>query len=78
MKNLNSIERRPPVTTEHDDAPLQPSSQAALYTFARAAGAQVLPLALVTSTMRQTEQELEIRVADGTADALRALDANWA
>ena len=48
---------------------------AALYTFARSAGAQVLCLAHVTNTMGQTEQDFEKGAADGTADALRILEA---
>jgi uridine phosphorylase len=48
---------------------------AALYTFARAAGAQVLCLAHVTNTMGRTEQDFEKGEADGTADALRVLEA---
>ena len=48
---------------------------AALYTFARTAGTQVLCLAHVTNTMGQTEQDFEKGDADGTADALRVLEA---
>jgi uridine phosphorylase len=48
---------------------------AALYTFAHTAGAQVLCLAHVTNTMGQTEQDFEKGEADGTADALRVLEA---
>jgi len=47
---------------------------AALYAFARAAGAQVLCLAHVTNTMGQAEQDFEKGEADGTADALRVLE----
>jgi uridine phosphorylase len=48
---------------------------AALYAFARAAGAQVLCLAHVTNTMGQTERDFEKGEADGTADALHVLEA---
>lgn len=48
---------------------------AALYSFARATGAQVLCLAHVTNTMGQTEQDFEKGEADGTADALHVLEA---
>ena len=48
---------------------------AALYAFARAASVQVLCLAHVTNTMGQTEQDFEKGEADGTADALRVLEA---
>jgi uridine phosphorylase len=48
---------------------------AALYTFARAAGVQVLCLAHVTNTMGLTEQDFEKGEADGTSDALRVLEA---
>src|SRR5229473_745113 len=48
---------------------------AALYAFARATGAQVLCLAHVTNTMGQTEHDFEKGDADGTADALRVLEA---
>ena len=48
---------------------------AALYAFARAAGKQVLCLAHVTNTMGQTEKDFEKGDADGTADALRVLEA---
>jgi uridine phosphorylase len=48
---------------------------AALYAFARAANKQVLCLAHVTNTMAQTEQDFEKGEADGTADALRVLEA---
>jgi uridine phosphorylase len=48
---------------------------AALYTFARVAEKQVLCLAHVTNTMAQTEQDFEKGEADGTADALRVLEA---
>lgn len=50
---------------------------AALYSFARAAGAQVLCLAHVTNTMGQTGQDFEKGEADGTADALQVLEAIW-
>ena len=48
---------------------------AALYCFARAARAKVLCLAHVTNTMGQNEQDFEKGEADGTADALRVLEA---
>ena len=48
---------------------------AALYTFARAANKEVLCLAHVTNTMAQTEQDFEKGEGDGTADALRVLEA---
>lgn len=48
---------------------------AALYSFARAAGAQVLCFAHVTNAMGLTEQDFEKGEADGTADALRVLEA---
>src|SRR5882724_1630117 len=48
---------------------------AALYTFARAAGVQVLCLAHVTNTMGRTEQDFEKGEAAGTSDALRVLEA---
>jgi uridine phosphorylase len=48
---------------------------AALYTFAHAAGVQVLCLAHVTNTMGQTEQDFEKGEANGTADALRVVEA---
>jgi len=48
---------------------------AALYTFARAAHVQVLCLAHVTNTMGRTDQDFEKGEADGTADALRVLEA---
>jgi uridine phosphorylase len=48
---------------------------AALYAFARAAGAAVLCLAHVTNTMGQAGDDFEKGEADGTADALRVLDA---
>lgn len=48
---------------------------AALYTFARCAGVKVLCLAHVTNTMGQAEQDFEKGEADGTADALRLLEA---
>jgi uridine phosphorylase len=48
---------------------------AALYAFARAAGKQVLCLAHITNTMGQTEQDFEKGEADGTADAMRILEA---
>jgi uridine phosphorylase len=48
---------------------------AALYTFARAARVQVLCLAHVTNTMGRTERDFEKGDADGTADALRVLEA---
>ena len=48
---------------------------AALYTFARAANKPVLCLAHVTNTMGQAEQDFEKGEADGTADALRVLEA---
>jgi uridine phosphorylase len=48
---------------------------AALYAFAQAANRQVLCLAHVTNTMGQTEQDFEKGEADGTADAMRILEA---
>ncbi|MPZ56272.1 MAG: uridine phosphorylase [Rhizobiales bacterium] len=48
---------------------------AALYAFARNTGAKVLCLAHVTNTMGQAEQDFEKGEADGTADALRVLEA---
>jgi uridine phosphorylase len=48
---------------------------AALYTFARVAGARVLCLAHVTNTMGQAEQDFEKGEAGGTADAIRVLEA---
>jgi uridine phosphorylase len=48
---------------------------AALYTFARSTGAQVLCLAHVTNIMGQVDQDFEKGEADGTADALRVLEA---
>jgi uridine phosphorylase len=48
---------------------------AALYTFARVTEKQVLCLAHVTNTMAQSEQDFEKGEADGTADALRVLEA---
>lgn len=48
---------------------------AALYTFARATGAQVLCLAHVTNTMGRSGQDFEKGEADGAADALRVLEA---
>ena len=48
---------------------------AALYAFARASNKRVLCLAHVTNTMAQTEQDFEKGEADGTADALRVLEA---
>jgi uridine phosphorylase len=48
---------------------------AALYTFARSTGKQVLCLAHVTNTMGRAEQDFEKGADDGTADALRVLEA---
>lgn len=48
---------------------------AALYSFARATGARVLCLAHVTNTMGQMGQDFEKGEADGTAGALRVLEA---
>jgi len=48
---------------------------AALYTFARFAGARVLCLAHVTNTMGQAGDDFEKGEADGTRDALTALAA---
>jgi len=48
---------------------------AALYTFARAAGAQVLCLAHVTNTMGQAGEDFEKGEANGTAEALQILGA---
>lgn len=53
---------------------------AALYAFARAAGAAVLCLAHVTNTMGQAGQDFEKGKANGTADALAvlaAISARW-
>jgi uridine phosphorylase len=47
---------------------------AALYTFGRAAGVDVLCLAHVTNTMGQAEQDFEKGEADGTSDTLRVLE----
>jgi uridine phosphorylase len=47
---------------------------AALYTFARVAGVRVLCLAHVTNTMGQTGDDFEKGEADGTRDALAALE----
>jgi hypothetical protein len=46
----------------------------ALYTFARTTGASVLCLAHVTNAMGRLERDFEGE-ADGTADALRILEA---
>jgi uridine phosphorylase len=48
---------------------------AALYSFARARSAAVLCLAHVTNTMGQAGEDFEKGEADGTADALRILEA---
>jgi uridine phosphorylase len=48
---------------------------AALYTFARAAGVQVLCLAHVTNTMGQSRNDFEKGQDDGTRDALAVLAA---
>ena len=48
---------------------------AALYSFAQVARVQILCLAHVTNTMGQTGQDFEKGEADGTADALRVLEA---
>jgi uridine phosphorylase len=48
---------------------------AALYAFARAAGAAVLCLAHVTNTMGRSEQDFEKGDADGVAEALAVLAA---
>ena len=48
---------------------------AALYAFAQAANKQVLCLAHVTNTMGQTERDFEKGESDGTADAMRILEA---
>ena len=48
---------------------------AALYAVARAGTRQVLCLAHVTNTMAQTERDFEKGEAEGTADALRILEA---
>ncbi len=48
---------------------------AAFYTFARAAGVQVLCLAHVTNTMGQAGDDFEKGEADGTREALAALAA---
>jgi len=48
---------------------------AALYTFARAAGVNVLCLAHVTNTMGQAVQDFEKGELDGTAEALVILEA---
>ena len=48
---------------------------AALYAFARAAGAAVLCLAHVTNTMGQAGEDFEKGEADGTTDALGVLEA---
>jgi uridine phosphorylase len=48
---------------------------AALYTFARTAGVQVLCIAHVTNTMGQAGEDFEKGEADGTADALTLLGA---
>ncbi len=48
---------------------------AALYTFARTAGVNVLCLAHVTNTMGQSGDDFEKGEADGTADALAVLAA---
>ena len=47
---------------------------AALYAFASAAGVKVLCLAHVTNTMGQSGDDFEKGEADGTSDALAALD----
>jgi uridine phosphorylase len=48
---------------------------AALYTFAKARGANVLCIAHVTNTMGQGPQDFEKGQADGTDDAMRVLEA---
>ena len=48
---------------------------AALYAFAQAANKQILCLAHVTNTMGQTAQDFEKGEADGTAEALRIVEA---
>jgi uridine phosphorylase len=48
---------------------------AALYAFATRSGAKVLCLAHVTNTMAVTGEDFEKGEADGTADALRVLEA---
>jgi len=48
---------------------------AALYAFARVARAQVLCLAHVTNTMGRAHEDFDKGEADGTADALRLLEA---
>ncbi len=48
---------------------------AALYAFARAAGVKILCLAHVTNTMGLGGQDFEKGEADGSADALRVLEA---
>jgi uridine phosphorylase len=48
---------------------------AALYSFAKARSASVLCLAHVTNTMGQAGEDFEKGEADGTADALRILEA---
>ena len=48
---------------------------AALYSFANSTSARVLCLAHVTNTMGQTGHDFEKGEADGTADALRILEA---
>jgi purine-nucleoside phosphorylase len=48
---------------------------AALYAFAQVASKRVLCLAYDTNTMGQTEQDFEKGEADGTADAMRILEA---
>jgi uridine phosphorylase len=48
---------------------------AALYAFAQAANRQVLCLAHVTNTMGQAGRDFEKGEADGTADAMRILEA---
>jgi uridine phosphorylase len=48
---------------------------AALYAFAHASGAAVLCLAHVTNAMGQAERDFEKGEADGTADALKVLEA---
>jgi uridine phosphorylase len=48
---------------------------AALYTFASVKGARVLCIAHVTNTMGLVEQDFEKGEADGTADAIKLLEA---
>ena len=48
---------------------------AALYAFAQARQAKVLCIAHVTNTMGQTAQDFEKGEADGTAEAMRILEA---